>query len=359
LKTLVCEMCGSNDLLKEDGVFVCQNCKTRYSVEEAKRMMVEGTVDVTGTVKVDNSDSVEKYLQNARRAKAKEDWEETEKYYNPVEQEDPDNIEAVFYSAYGKAKRSLIEDDIYKRQQVFKMFTNCISIIDDKFDAEKAKDEEEAISAICKDMKILISSEFVYTLRKNLKGEVTENNSYMTYNLFKVAAAMFVGTLNHITKKAPEKYLYLLLIDFINYYNDLSYVHEKPFKDIFYEALENLGRMEEDPKVKRLALETRIKDLEEERYSLSYNINNGCLAAGIIASIILSATAFVCCWISNDFETYPLMIKISLGLFGVMMLITFICDASHKAKVKKNRWVEKLAELESEIEKVKNELANL
>ena len=55
MKALVCEMCNSNDLVKQDGYFVCQCCGTKYSVEEAKKMMIEGTVDVSGsTVKVDN-----------------------------------------------------------------------------------------------------------------------------------------------------------------------------------------------------------------------------------------------------------------------------------------------------------------
>lgn len=44
MKQLTCEMCGSTDLTKQDGVFVCQTCGTKYSVEEAKKMMVEGTV---------------------------------------------------------------------------------------------------------------------------------------------------------------------------------------------------------------------------------------------------------------------------------------------------------------------------
>ena len=38
MKQLTCEMCGSTDLLKQDGVFVCQTCGTKYSVEEAKKM---------------------------------------------------------------------------------------------------------------------------------------------------------------------------------------------------------------------------------------------------------------------------------------------------------------------------------
>ena len=37
MKQLVCEMCGEKELLKQDGVFICQSCGTRYSVEEAKK----------------------------------------------------------------------------------------------------------------------------------------------------------------------------------------------------------------------------------------------------------------------------------------------------------------------------------
>src|SRR5574344_601373 len=103
MKQLTCEMCGGTDLMKQDGAFVCQNCGMKYSLEEAKKMMIEGTVDVQGTVKVDNTAFVERYLQNAHRALMKEDWEEVEKYYNLVEQNAPDNMEAVFFSSYGKA----------------------------------------------------------------------------------------------------------------------------------------------------------------------------------------------------------------------------------------------------------------
>lgn len=37
MKKLVCEMCGSSDLIKQDGLFVCQYCGAKYSVEEAKK----------------------------------------------------------------------------------------------------------------------------------------------------------------------------------------------------------------------------------------------------------------------------------------------------------------------------------
>ena len=100
LKALTCEMCGSTDLIKQNGVFVCQSCGIKYSLEDARQMMISGTVSVAGTVSIDNSNFVKKSLENARRALKKTDWEEAEKYYNRVEENDPQNIEAVFYSSY-------------------------------------------------------------------------------------------------------------------------------------------------------------------------------------------------------------------------------------------------------------------
>ncbi len=55
MKRLTCEMCGGTDLIKQDGVFVCQSCGVKYSLEEARKMMIEGVVQVSGTVQVDNS----------------------------------------------------------------------------------------------------------------------------------------------------------------------------------------------------------------------------------------------------------------------------------------------------------------
>ena len=64
MKKIVCEMCGSNDLMKKDNVYVCESCGTKYSVEEAKKMMIEGKVDVSGSkVKVDEKDKIKGYYQ--------------------------------------------------------------------------------------------------------------------------------------------------------------------------------------------------------------------------------------------------------------------------------------------------------
>lgn len=214
MKQLTCEMCGSTDLIKQDGVFVCQTCGCKYSIEEAKKMMIEGTVDVQGTVKVDNSAFVEKYLANARRAKEKEDWEEVEKYYNMVEQNDPDNIEAIFYSAYGKAKQTLSDDDIYKRQAAFKVLKNCISVIDDHYQLDRREQNKEAIKNMADDLGKIICSNFVYTKWKNGYGIVIKTNKNETYVLFASLLDAYKETINNIKKIDNQPYLYETSIKF-------------------------------------------------------------------------------------------------------------------------------------------------
>ena len=173
MKQLSCEMCGGTDLMKQDGAFVCQNCGMKYSVEEAKKMMIEGTVDVQGTVKVDNSAFVERYLQNARRAKQKEDWPETEKYYNMVEQNDPTNIEAIFYSAFARVKQALLEPEtLDKRQSVFNILEKSVSVIDDNYDNTNEA-HQKILSEILEDIKNLENGTIVPTT--HLQGYVTKN----------------------------------------------------------------------------------------------------------------------------------------------------------------------------------------
>lgn len=61
-----CELCGSTDIMKDDGFFVCQHCGCKYSLEEARKMMIEGKVDVSGsTIKVDTNQEVVGLIQLA------------------------------------------------------------------------------------------------------------------------------------------------------------------------------------------------------------------------------------------------------------------------------------------------------
>ena len=200
MKQLTCEMCGGTDLIKQDGVFVCQNCGMKYSVEEAKRMMIEGTVDVQGTVKVDNSAFVQKYLANARRAYEKEDWEEVEKYYNMVEQNAPHNMEAVFFSSFGKAMLSLTDDEYFKREQKFGVLNKSISVINDYFE-ESSEEKEEVLRKISDAIEKMYSVNFVYNSGTN--APVQAGRAY-TIKLENSVRAAFLTELKQIKEIHPD-----------------------------------------------------------------------------------------------------------------------------------------------------------
>lgn len=104
MKAMVCEMCGSNDILKKDGMYVCQNCGTKYDPEEAKKLLVE----VSGSVTIDNSKKIENYYQLARRAKDSGNSIEAAKFYDLIRQELPNDWEASFYATYFTAMQTNI-----------------------------------------------------------------------------------------------------------------------------------------------------------------------------------------------------------------------------------------------------------
>ena len=129
LKPLSCEMCGSNDILKRDGVFVCQSCGTKYSVEEARKMMASGTVKVAGTVKVDQSEKLRNLYQIARRAKEENNEENAARYYDLILQEDPESWEASFYLVYFKAKGSNVANIVQAAQSINNCLDNVFALI--------------------------------------------------------------------------------------------------------------------------------------------------------------------------------------------------------------------------------------
>ena len=97
MKTIVCEMCNSNDIQKQDGLYVCQCCGTKYSVEEARKLLVEGTV------KNDNSEEIQNLYKLARKARDESNYENAQKYYDMVLLKDSSSWEANFYSVYFQA----------------------------------------------------------------------------------------------------------------------------------------------------------------------------------------------------------------------------------------------------------------
>ena len=67
LRKLQCELCGSTDMMKQDGFFTCQHCGCKYSLEEARKMMIEGRIDVSGsTIQIDVGEEFKNLLLLAK-----------------------------------------------------------------------------------------------------------------------------------------------------------------------------------------------------------------------------------------------------------------------------------------------------
>lgn len=92
MQAIKCELCGSTDIMKKDGFFQCQNCGTKYTIEEARKML--------GVVKIDKSEDIDNLLTLARRFFDENNYTESEKYYELALRETPNNWEASFFRAY-------------------------------------------------------------------------------------------------------------------------------------------------------------------------------------------------------------------------------------------------------------------
>ena len=88
MKQLICELCGKADFVKQDGFFVCRSCGCKYSVEEAKKMMVE-LEDAS-----DHTSTIDNYLEMAKSARYAGNNQEAEAYCNKVLEFDPSNYTA-------------------------------------------------------------------------------------------------------------------------------------------------------------------------------------------------------------------------------------------------------------------------
>ena len=100
MKAMKCEMCNSNDIVKEGEFYVCQSCGTKYTVEAAKKLIVEGTVTI------DNSSELESLKELASRAMFNSDYENAQKYYEKALIIAPNDWEVYFFSNYCRAKGS-------------------------------------------------------------------------------------------------------------------------------------------------------------------------------------------------------------------------------------------------------------
>ncbi|MCD7781890.1 MAG: DUF2318 domain-containing protein [Methanosphaera sp.] len=102
MQKITCEMCGSNNIVKEGEFFVCQNCGTKYSPEAAKKMY-DATIKITEPVKIDNNEEINNLNVLLDRAIINKQWTDVSKYSIEILHSEPNNWKAIFYKELGEA----------------------------------------------------------------------------------------------------------------------------------------------------------------------------------------------------------------------------------------------------------------
>ncbi len=139
MKQLTCEMCGSTELLKQEGVFVCQTCGTKYTVEEAKKMMVE----VVGTVAVKNAAQLENLLNLAHSSFDSKNYAQAEEFCNQVIAMDDTNYDA--WKLKGEAINYQINATNQRILEVYNCIMTSFRVLDDE---QKEEKKHEVLSSL-------------------------------------------------------------------------------------------------------------------------------------------------------------------------------------------------------------------
>lgn len=207
MKQLTCEMCGGTDLIKQDGVFVCQSCGMKYSVEEAKKMMIEGTVDVSGsTIIVDQSGELKNLYELARRAKNDNNSENAQKYYEQILVKEPSSWEASFYTVYFQSMNCKIGQIYSAATRLCNCEDTVLQLIKDNVPdpQEQRKAVEEMGTRL-----ITISQLFFKTAKNRYDGienSIKRNYNRETFNSFCAAINICYNFGNYVIKIFGDGY---------------------------------------------------------------------------------------------------------------------------------------------------------
>lgn len=289
MKKIKCEMCDSIDFVKQDGMFVCQECGMKYSVEEARKLMIEvddlnapvapvkAIVETPFVAPVVNNESVlENYLTNARRAFKNGDYEEAERYFNKAEECSAKCIEAVIYSTLSKAKISLGVNDSKSRTVIFNVLVNSIKGIEESYNESERDFYKNFLSKFVLDLKMLFSSTYVYNKWYDYNTKTYKNNSGETVLLFLSIYDSLVNLVNILIAKDRQYYMYSLVETVSEPLISLSSEKTKKIindnKQVYTTKL--INHYWEEHKEDRQEIDEKIKENNAKIEELNKAINN-------------------------------------------------------------------------------------
>lgn len=153
MKRMTCELCGSTNFVKQDGMFVCQDCGCKYTVEEARKLMVEvdgpapsATPSAAPAVApAPNNTQLESLLNMAQISFDSKNYEKAEEFCNQVIAMDNNNYTA--WKLKGEAINYQISSNNQRILEVYNCIMNSYRVLDD---AGKEEKKHEIIASLKK-----------------------------------------------------------------------------------------------------------------------------------------------------------------------------------------------------------------
>ena len=139
MKQMTCEMCEGTDFIKQDGVFVCQSCGIKYSVEEAKKMIVE----VEGKPPAKDTSKSSNLFKLAQSSFDSKNYAKAEDFCNQVIAIDDKNYDAWKLKAEAVGFQTTVDNT--RIEEIVNCLMNAYNSLDDK---EKKEKKNETINKI-------------------------------------------------------------------------------------------------------------------------------------------------------------------------------------------------------------------
>jgi hypothetical protein len=119
MNRIVCEVCGSDDLVKREDLFQCSHCGARYSPEAVKQM-------VTGVVVIDRSSEVDNLLALAQAALSASNSGEAYDYANRALEIDSQNVDAWLIKGKAAGWSSTLKN--FRVSEMLSAFTKAVEL---------------------------------------------------------------------------------------------------------------------------------------------------------------------------------------------------------------------------------------
>lgn len=205
MKKIVCELCEGMEFSKIDGMFVCAGCGTKYTVEEAKSMMVEVEGEAPAPVQnvqpsapTPDQKQLENILMLATTAYEADNYQEAENYCNRAIEIDATSYKAWFLKAKAVGWSSKLDN--MRMEEAAHSFCKALDFAPED---EKEQLKEDAVTVL-KDLGIAAIS-----LRKKRFGQTPDDEELKGFSdARKALLDALLVLLNHGNLVAmPEGYL--------------------------------------------------------------------------------------------------------------------------------------------------------